>query len=106
MISIFFVSPVLTAVHEHVILPRGGVEVAVDGDAVVVLQQLGDQHLDVVHGGVGFLHRVFILPVEVSSRQVTPRIAHNDPIRVYHGDNLEYVMFSQSYGDVCVACKT
>ena len=46
-------------------------EIAVDRDAVIILQQLRNQHLDVVDRRKGFFDSVFILSVEVRARQVT-----------------------------------
>ncbi len=80
-------------------------EVAVDGDAVVVLQQSSDQGLDVINRGVRLLDSVLVLSVKISSGQVTPGVAHNDSVRVEHRDNLEDVMFPQSYSYLGVSCK-
>ena len=45
--------PVFTAVHKHVVFPGVSMKITVDGDAVVVLQQLCYQGLDVIHRGEG-----------------------------------------------------
>ena len=49
------------------------------------------------------LHGVLVLPVEIRSGQVAPGVAHDDAVRVEHGDNLEDVMFPQSHGNVSVS---
>ena len=98
-------------------------QVAVDGDAVVLLKQLGDQHLDVVHSGEGLLHCVLVLTVQVCSRQIAsfvrvclflkfekniikmePCVAHNNTVRINHGHNLEDVVLPQRLRNVRLSC--
>ena len=53
--------PVFTAVHEHVVLPGVGVQVAVESDPHALLPQLADQLLHVEHAGERFSHTVLVL---------------------------------------------
>ena len=78
-------------------------EVAVDGDAVVVLQQSSDQGLDMIDRGVGLLDSVLVLSVEISSGQVTPGVAYNDAVRVEHRDYLEDEQLPESLSCLSVA---
>ena len=72
-------------------------EIAVDGDAMVVLQEFGNQSLHVIYCGKGLLDGVLVLPVEVGSCQVTSGVANNNSVRVDHRDDLEYVTLPQSH---------
>ena len=60
--------PIFTTIHKDVVFPGVGVEIAVDRDAVIILQQLRNQHLDVVDRRKGFFDSVFILSVQIRSR--------------------------------------
>lgn len=64
-------------------------EVAVEDDPHIVLDQLGDQLLDVEDAGVDRGDAVLVLSVEIPAGQVTPGVAHYHAVRVQHRDNLE-----------------
>ena len=64
-------------------------KVTVEDDPHIVLDQLGDQLLDVEDTGVDRGDAVLVLSVEVATGQVTPGVAHDHAVRVQHRDNLE-----------------
>ena len=81
------VLPVLAAVHEDVELPGVRVQVAVEGDAALLLQ-LAYHLLDVVDRREGLLDHRLVLPVEVAAGEGAPRVAHDDAVGVQHRDDL------------------
>ena len=79
--------PVLAAVHEDVELPGVRVQVAVEGDAALLLQ-LADHLLDVEDRREGLLDHRLVLPVEVAAGEGAAGVAHDDAVGVDHGDDL------------------
>ena len=49
------------------------------------------------------LHGVLVLPVEIRPGQVAPGVAHDDAVRVEHGDNLEDEQPPESFSSLGVA---
>ena len=96
---------IFTAVHEHVVFAGVGVEVAVEDDSHVVLDQFGDQLLDVEDAGVDRGDAVLVLSVEVAAGQVTPGVANDHAVRVQHRDNLEDEQPPQALRGLSVASE-
>ena len=65
---------IFTAIHEHVVFAGVGVQVAVEDDPHIVLNQLGNQLLDVEHAGVDRGIAVLVLSVQVPPSQVAPGV--------------------------------
>ena len=65
---------IFTAIHEHVVFAGVGVQVAVEDDPHVVLDQLGNQLLDVEHAGVDGGVAVLVLSVQISPSQVASSV--------------------------------
>ena len=78
-------------------------QVTIEDDPHVVLDQLGDELLDVEDAGVDCGHTVLVLPVEVPPGQVTPGVAHYYAVRIEHRDNLEDEQSPEALSGLCVS---
>ena len=70
-----------------------------------LLHQLLDHHLGLVDGREGLLDHVLVLAVEITSRKVTPRVAHDNAVRIQHRDNLKDKSVPESPGRVTITWK-
>ena len=78
-------------------------EITVKHHSHVVLSQLVDHLLDVIHRGESLLDGVFVLSVEIAAGQVTPGVANNHSVRVEHRNYLEDEQPPESLGCLSVA---